>query len=279
MAVNTRPQKYREQVYTHPDEHQPTLPAIRVATVLVSRWGPGDRYGQTNRPIVSLNLVTRGNLIYRQRGKQGVINPGELFIAHKGFDQTFETGDAGYVHKRTILVDGIGLHALMQAMGLTAVDRISFQNPARVTLLFRRCYRTMRDKPSRFAVELSNLAYAILNECCLSLEVRRPVPLCAAIEFLEQNIQRPLTLAQIAEAAGMSVRQCTRLFRQHLGCSPVSFFIGLKMSSAKVLLSVSSLSVQQVGMEVGYDDPYHFSSQFKQRIGQSPQIFRRASRT
>jgi AraC-like DNA-binding protein len=162
---------------------------------------------------------------------------------------------------------------------LTAVDRITFDNPSRVTVLFRRCYRTMRDKPSGFATELSNLAYAILNECCLSLAARRPFPLCAAIEFLEQNIQRTLTLAQIANAAGVSERQCTRLFRKHVGCSPVSFFIDLKMSSAKVLLSVSLLSVKQVGVEVGYEDPYHFSSQFKRRIGQSPQAFRRAAQT
>jgi AraC-like DNA-binding protein len=275
--MNTRPQRYREQVYTHPEEHQLALPPIRVTTVLVSRWGPGDRFERINRPVVSLNLVTRGNLSYRQRGKQGTVNAGELFIAHKGCDQVFETGDAGFLHKRTLLVDGIGLHALMQVTGLTAVDRVTVDDPARVARLFRRCYRTMREKPSGFAGELSNLAYAILNECCRSLAARRPFPLCAAIEYLEQNIQRTLTLAQIAAAAGVSVRQCTRLFRKHVGSAPMSFFIDLKMNSAKVLLSVSSLSIKQVGTEVGYDDPYHFSSQFKQRTGQSPQAFRRAA--
>lgn len=275
--LDTRPQKYREQLYTHPQEHQQVLPPIRVATALVSRWGPGDKFVRINRPVLSFNLVTRGNLVYRQRGKHGVVNPGELFIAHTGYDQVFETGDAGFLHKRTILVDGIGLHVLMQVTGLTAVDRVAFDNPARVTALFRHCYKTMRDKPSGFAMELSNLAYAIINECCLSRATRKPLPLRAAIEYLEQNIQRTLTLGQIANAAGVSVRQCIRLFRKYVGSSPMSFFIDLKMNTAKVFLSVSSLSVKQVGLEVGYDDPYHFSSQFKQRTGQSPRTFRRAA--
>jgi AraC-like DNA-binding protein len=275
--MNKRPQRYREQLYTHPEEHQQVLPPIRVATALVSRWGPGDRFGRVNRPVLSFNLVTKGNLVYRQRGKQGVVSPGELFIAHKGCDQTFETGDEGFLHKRTILVDGIALHVLMQVTGLTAVDRITFDDPSRVRALFRHCYRTMRDKPPGFARELSNLAYEIINECCLSLVARRPLPLRAAIEFLEQNIQRTLTLEQIATAAGVSVRQCLRLFRKYAGSSPMSFFIDLKMNSAKVLLSVSSLSIKQVGTDVGYDDPYHFSSQFKQRTGKSPREFRRAA--
>src|ERR1043165_5663594 len=121
-TIDTRPQKYREQLYTHPQQHQQILPPIRIATALVSRWGPGDHFERVNRPILSFNLVTRGNLVYRQRGKQGTVNPGELFIAHKGCDQIFETGNAGFLHKRSLLVDGIGLEVLMQVTGLSDVD-------------------------------------------------------------------------------------------------------------------------------------------------------------
>jgi len=277
--MNKRPQKFLESVYTYPEEHQQILLPIRITTALVSRWGPGDRFERLNRPVLSFNLVTRGNLRYRQRGQEGIVNRGELFIAHTGCDQVFETGDQGFLHKRSILVDGIGLQVLLQVTGLTGIDRIRFDEPARVIALFRRCYRTLRDKPPGFSRVLSSLAYEIINECCLSRATRRPPPLCAAIEFLEQNIKRNLTLAQIAASAKLSVRQCLRLFHQHLGCSPISFSIDLKMNSAKVLLSVSSLSIKQIALEVGYEDPYHFSAQFKGRTGKSPKAFRCAAQS
>ena len=93
-------------------------------------------------------------MYYRQGAIRGKVSPGELFIAQKGKDQRFETGDAGFLHKRSILVQGIGLDALMQATGLNGLDRVSFENPACITNLFRRCYRLLREKPTGFASEL-----------------------------------------------------------------------------------------------------------------------------
>jgi AraC-like DNA-binding protein len=273
--MNKRVQKYREQVYAHPHEHHLVLPPIRVAIALTSRWGAGDFYERPKREVLSFNLVTKGNMFYRQAGKHGVVSPGELFIAHKDKNQRFETGDAGFLHKRSILVEGIGLDAIMQVTGLTAVDHVTFDRPAQITKLFRRCYRLMRDKPSEFASELSVLAYAIINHCCHSAAAKHPPALRAAIEFMEQNLKNSPKLPAIAAAARLSVRNCIRLFRIHLNNSPVSFFIGLKMNAAKAMLMHSALSIKQVAVELGYGDQFHFSSQFKLRTGQNPRAFRR----
>jgi AraC-like DNA-binding protein len=250
------------------------LSPIRVTIALVSRWGPGDFYERFNRQVLSFNLVTKGNMAYRQAFNHGVVAPGELFIAHKGRNQRFEPGDAGFLHKRTILVEGMGLDALMQVTGLTDADCVTFDHPAQITALFRHCYRLMRDKPSGFAAELSRLAYALINECCHSVTAKYPPPVRAAIEFMEQNLKTNPSLPAIAAAAGLSVRSCIRLFRVHLHSSPRSFFIGLKMNAAKALLMHSGLSIKQIGLELGYDDPFHFSAQFKLRTGKSPRTFR-----
>ena len=186
----------------------------------------------------------------------------------------FETGSDGFLHKRTILVEGIGLDALMQVTGLSAIDRVTFETPAQVTTLFRRCYRLMRDKPPGFAAELSVIAYSIINECCHSGAAKHPPAVRAAIEFMEQNLQGNPGLSAIAAAAGLSVRHCIRLFRENLRDSPLSFFIGLKMNAAKAMLMHSALSIKQIGVEVGYDDQFHFSAQFKRRTGKSPRAFR-----
>ena len=202
------------------------------------------------------------------------MSQGELFIAQKGKDQIFKTGDAGFLHKRSILLDGIGVDALMQVTGLTEVDRVVLERPAYVTALFRRCYRLMRDKPSGFATEVSVIVYAIINECCSAIAAKQPPAVRATVEFMEQNLKANPSLEEIAAAAGLSVRTCNRLFRSYLHDSPLSFFIGLKLNAAKALLMHTSLSIKQIGLEVGYEDQFHFSVQFKKRTGCSPRDFR-----
>src|SRR5438067_824133 len=106
----------------------------------------------------------------------------------------------------SILVEGVGLDALLQVTGLTAIDHVTFDNPAHITSLFRRSYRLMREKPSGFASELSLLAYAIINECCHSAAAKYPACVRAAINFMEQNLKKHPKLPAIAAAAGLSVR-------------------------------------------------------------------------
>jgi AraC-like DNA-binding protein len=276
--MNKRIQKYRERVFGHSYEHHAVTPPIRVIFAIASRWGPGDFYAQVNRQVVSFNLVTKGNMFFRQGSDRGTVSSGELFIAHKGMDQRFETGDAGFLHKRTIMVQGVGLDALMQVTGLNGVHRVSFDNAPRITDLFRRCYRLLRNKPPGFASELFLLACALINECCQSAAAKYPPPVRAAIEFIERNLKRNPKLPAIATAAGLSVRNCIRLFHLHVDKSPRSFLIDLKMAAAKNMLMHSGLSIKQIGIEVGYDDQFHFSAQFKKRTGQNPRTFRLACR-
>lgn len=272
--MNKRVQKYRERVFGHSYAHHSAVPPIRVIFAIVSRWGPGDFYAQVDRQVVSFNLVTGGSMFFQQGSRSGTVAPGELFIAHKGVGQRFETGDAGFLHKRSIMLQGLGLDALMQVTGLTGVDRVRFENPAHITSLFRRCYRLLRDKPMGFASELFLVACAVINECCQSRSAHYPAPVRAAVEFMEQNLKKNPKLPAIAGAAGLSVRHCIRVFQHHLHQSPRSFFIGLRISVAKTMLMHSGLSIKQIGNDIGYEDPFHFSAQFKRRTGLSPRAFR-----
>ena len=62
-------------------------------------------------------------------------------------------------------------------------------------------------------------------------------------------------------------------FVAEVGMPPLSYVLHCKMERAKELLRDQNCSVRQAGVEVGMQDPYHFSKQFKHIVGISPSAF------
>jgi AraC family transcriptional regulator of arabinose operon len=96
------------------------------------------------------------------------------------------------------------------------------------------------------------------------------------VDFLRQNLDRSISLDEMAEHARLSKSHFVRLFKGQTGYSPVDYFIHLKMQHACMLLSLTDKTNREIGLEVGYDDPYYFSRIFKKMIGIPPSRYRGA---
>jgi transcriptional regulator GlxA family with amidase domain len=140
--------------------------------------------------------------------------------------------------------------------------------------LFRASYRLMRQKPENLLTKQSSLLYEIILKLAQSIGKNYPATLRTGIEYMKRNLEKKILLKDIAKICGLSIRHCTRLFCQHCGSSPVNFLKELRLSQAKNMLANTGLSVKQIALTVGYDDPFHFSSQFKQQFSQSPKYCR-----
>lgn len=97
--------------------------------------------------------------------------------------------------------------------------------------------------------------------------------------WLREHVDQPVTLAQLAAATSdLSVFHFARRFRAATGMSPIQYFIHLRMEHACRLLDSSDAPVHRVARQLGYDDPYYFSRQFRRVIGVAPADYRRLAR-
>jgi len=135
------------------------------------------------------------------------------------------------------------------------------------------------DRSARFAV--NHLEHALLwcdvinPESRLShLEPRVE----KVIHFLSENLATPLQLDDLAKAAGISRPQLVRLFRAQTGLSPMRYLENRRLERALELLEHTSLPIEAIAETVGYPNPFHFSTRFRRRFGQSPRAYRLASR-
>jgi AraC-like DNA-binding protein len=102
-----------------------------------------------------------------------------------------------------------------------------------------------------------------------------PHPRIRAVQdLLDQAPGEDWDFQKMARQYGMSYSQFRRRFREHTGQAPGSYVTGLRLRQAAELLAGSSRSAQEIGEQVGYPDPAHFSKAFKKRYGVSPRTYR-----
>ena len=94
-------------------------------------------------------------------------------------------------------------------------------------------------------------------------------------DYLDDNFARPLSQAQLARVASLSVRQMNEVFRRDLGMTPQQYLLERRMQHAWQLLSEGRLQVQQVADACGYTSLAAFSDRFRRHFGVSPRHFRR----
>lgn len=100
----------------------------------------------------------------------------------------------------------------------------------------------------------------------------------ATIHLMRENIEKRLTLEEMAHHAGYSPSHFSKLFSDRTGHAPLTYFNQLKVQQACRLLDFTHLRVNQICFKLGFDDPYYFSRLFRKVMGISPQAYRGTKR-
>ncbi|WP_425085500.1 GlxA family transcriptional regulator [Ruegeria profundi] len=96
-----------------------------------------------------------------------------------------------------------------------------------------------------------------------------------AMQIMQENLEEPLDISEIAEAVQISRRQLERLFQKYVETSPVQFYIELRVSRAYALLSETEMAVAEIAAATGFSSATQLTARFKKRYGEAPTSFRR----
>jgi AraC-like DNA-binding protein len=95
-----------------------------------------------------------------------------------------------------------------------------------------------------------------------------------AASYVERNLQRKVSVSEVAKYCCVSPCHLTHVFKAVLGVSPIRYIQQMRVDRAKRLLADESLYVYEIAREIGFDDPFYFSRMFKRISGVSPGEFR-----
>ncbi len=98
----------------------------------------------------------------------------------------------------------------------------------------------------------------------------RLVQLEDAIAAMEQNVEVPLSMTEIAAIAGFSLRQLERKFKSAVGQSPAAFYRSLRLRRARNLIEQTSLSLFEISVACGLGSQSNFAKNYTREFGISP---------
>ena len=100
----------------------------------------------------------------------------------------------------------------------------------------------------------------------------------AAVQYARQHIDRAVTTAEMAKAAGVSERHLHRKLRETIGISPYELALRTRIQSAAEALAKTSTQIVEIAINHGFCDQSAFTQQFRKRTGMTPKQFRLRNR-
>lgn len=234
-----------------------------------------------------LTVETPGAQYHLAEGDCIAVNAGVLHSANTAtaceirslvFSQSLVTGGKDTVFAKKYITPLAGCRAFRAYV----FDR---QAEAGAIAAFVEAYRALEAEPDGYEFTVR----ARLSEVCLALRRRFAAELSAKaprpnldearvqlmLTFIQDHFDRPLTLAEIARAAGIGERECLRCFGKTIHVPPMQYLLKYRvMQAADALLARPADSIAQVAAGCGFDNPSNFSQQFRRFYGCSPRAYR-----
>lgn len=99
-------------------------------------------------------------------------------------------------------------------------------------------------------------------------------PVSLAVELMKEHLENELSVTELAAKVHCSPSHFYALFKEQMGYSPLKYFNQLRIQKSCHLLSFSNLTVKEISVRTGFDDPFYFSRLFKNVMGLSPVQYR-----
>lgn len=201
---------------------------------------------------------------------QGEVELFHLYIPHSAWERAVVEAfdiepNAVEMPERTFFLDPLIEQTVRQAMlpldWEAPADRMAMSNAGQLLMgHMLRHYSTRRDLEFR-------------GRGGLSPRIRRRV-----FDFVDANLDAPLTIEQLAGVAGLSAYHFARMFRQSVGEAPHKYVLRRRIGQAMTLLRNGNLSVAEIALATGFSSQAHLTTRFRAMTGITPAKYREITR-
>jgi AraC-like DNA-binding protein len=150
-------------------------------------------------------------------------------------------------------------------------------------ILFSRLLETVRNAVpgyhqiiSGITLEILGLVYAISVHKEQGEDPTQQL-IAKAMFLLRESLDKPVDIELLAKGLPMGYSKFRTAFKKISGQSPHEYHLTLRVEKARELLRSTSLKINEIAYQTGFDSEYYFSKFFKKKVGISPKFYRKSS--
>lgn len=221
---------------------------------------------------------------------------GSGYVEYKGKKYTTHRGDIAFLEPHTPHKYGahdddrwtiIWVHFRGEGMPelLSLFKRFGFNN-----IFHLENYQTVADELNNIILLLRNYHESLhIHKACCMLEMillrffesdayqtaEDSRYIGEAIRFMQAHVRNNLNLQAISEHLGISTYHTIRIFKAAVMATPMQYYNTLRINESVRLLLSTERSIAEISQELHYSSPFHFSQQFKKKMGVSPASYKK----
>lgn len=231
----------------------------------------------TGRLDYYLMHVTAGSLRIKMQDRWIPVRAGDTIVFPPSYPYayTYDGGEPlGYLW---VHFTGSAAKFYLDEMGISPLPFVRHSSrECRATLNFRAMFDTFPEEDALRTHDLAACLLQILTEISRSFGKGEKNPILRSLRYIDASYTEDIRIPVLAAMENLSNSRYSVIFKRHTGMSPCAYIIDLRMKHACELLRTTDMSVKQIGILVGYDDPLFFSKLFKNKIGISPTEYRKS---
>lgn len=255
---------------------------------IVCRAGPEQRAFEERHETVSISAVVGGTFRYRTEAGTALLHPGALLLGQAG--ACFE---CGHDHSRGDRC--IAFHYAPDYFEEIAASRAG-SSRFRFSHAMLPAIRGLTPTLAGLEALAQSVDHRRIEEAAIALaetvltalsgetpETVAPSPrdhkrIAAALRFIEENADQPLTLDAMAAAAATSKYHFLRCFRQITGVAPYEYLLNFRLRRAALRLRTGNEPVAAIAYDSGFGDLSTFNARFRDVVGATPGGWRAEAR-